>query len=554
MLFSRMTVAKRLYAGFGLILAVWVVVTATAMFKVHTINTALRANRDEHVLVQRYAINFRGSAHDRSIAVRDVVLGATPEGRSKEVETIAALAAFYAQSAGPLEKLIAMPGAAPQLAQLYTDIQKIEARAVATTQAIIERAQAGDAQARDLLWAEAKPQYVQWLAAINRLIDFEEDRIQAENATALSQAEGFLVVMLASLVLALLLSAVVAWRVSRSIVLQLGAEPPRLAEAARRVAEGDLGPVPGVDQARQGSVLASLGSMQASLATVVSKVHLASQAIALGSRDIAAGNAGLLQRTGEQASNLQQTATSMEQMTATVQNTADSARQASALATSASEAAQRGGEVVGQAVATMDEITASSRRIADIIGVIDSIAFQTNILALNAAVEAARAGEQGRGFAVVASEVRSLAQRSASAAREIKQLIDTSVSRVGEGSRLVGHAGATMTDVVAQVQRVATLIAEISAATIEQTAGIGLVGDAVGHLDQSTQQNAELVEQSAAAADSLRQQAAHLTQVVGVFRLEKGRGVPALAPAASMAPVPAVASQVPVQRQAILAQ
>ena len=412
MQFSRMTVARRLYAGFGLILAVLVVVTGIALVKVDVVNTALHANSDEHVLVQRYAINFRGSAHDRAIAVRDVVLSTTPAERQKEIDAITALAAFYAQSAGPLEKLIARPGAAPELAKLYADIRQIESQAVATTRSIVAQAEAGDAAARDALWSQAKPQYVQWLAAINKLIDFVEASIQAENKTALEHAGGFLVVMLTALVLALLLSGAVAWFVSRSIVIQLGAEPQALAEVASHVASGDLSPTPGIDRARalDGSVMASLAAMQDSLATVVGKVRAASNSMATDSLEIASGNAGLLKRTEEQAANLQQTAASMEQMTATVKNNADSARQATQLAASASAAAEKGGVAVGEVVATMDDITASSRKIADIIGVIDGIAFQTNILALNAAVEAARAGEQGRGFAVVASEVRSAAR------------------------------------------------------------------------------------------------------------------------------------------------
>ncbi|MDT0137113.1 methyl-accepting chemotaxis protein [Acidovorax sp. PRC11] len=525
--FSRMTVARRLAAAFGLVVGLLVVVVVIALFKVFAIDHALGANATEHVPIQRYAINFRGSAHDRSIAVRDVVLSATPQQRQHEVEVIASLAAFYAQSAEPLEKIIGQPGAAPELGALYADIRRAEAQAVATTQRIVALAGTDDAAARAALWNEAKPQYVQWLAAINRLIDFEEKRIQAENATAMQQASGFRAVMLSALVLAVAVSVLVAWAVSRSLLDQLGAEPQALAEVAHRVASGELGPVPGAAAARTGSVLASLGSMQQNLAAVVARVRNASESMARGSLEIAEGNAGLLQRTEVQAQHLEHTTASMERMTLSVNGNAESAQQAAQLAGSASAAAGKGGEVVGQVVATMDAITESSNRIADIIGVIDGIAFQTNILALNAAVEAARAGEQGRGFAVVAGEVRSLAQRSATAAREIKALIDDSVARVGQGSRLAAEAGSSMADIVGEVERVAQLIAEISASTGQQTGGIASVGVAVAELDQSTRQNAALVEQGASAARGLEQQAAHLAEVVSVFKLG-GSGAVAL--------------------------
>ena len=252
---------------------------------------------------------------------------------------------------------------------------------------------------------------------------------------------------------------------------------------------------------------------------IVGEVRLSSDSIATGSSEIATGNADLSQRTEEQASNLEETAASMEELTSTVKNNADTAHKAAALAGEASRAAVQGGEVVAQVVSPMEEISAASRKITDIISVIDGIAFQTNILALNAAVEAARAGEQGRGFAVVASEVRSLAQRSADAAREIKTLIGASVEKVENGTQLVSEAGRSMEGIVAQVQRVSDLIGEISSATSEQTTGISQVGEAVTQLDQVTQQNAALVEQSAAAADSLRHQAAKLAEVVSVFRL-----------------------------------
>ena len=291
-------------------------------------------------------------------------------------------------------------------------------------------------------------------------------------------------------------------------------------ELADAVAEGDLAgpPLPnGSDEV--GHVLHALQAMRSQLIQVVQRVRLSADGVATASVQIAQGNQDLSMRTENQASALQETSAAMEEMTATVGQNADSAAQATQLAANASLIASHGGEVVTQVVQTMHGIHASSGRMADIIGVIDSIAFQTNILALNAAVEAARAGEQGRGFAVVAGEVRALAQRSADAAKEIKGLIDGSVAKVEQGARLVGDAGATMTDIVQQAQRVAGLIAEISTATAEQTDGIAQVGEAVAHLDRSTQQNAALVEQSAAAAQALKQQAAQLAQAVSVFRL-----------------------------------
>jgi methyl-accepting chemotaxis protein len=515
-----MTVAKRLAVGFGLMLAILVTVTVVAIVKVETINTALKVNSAEHASIQRYAINFRGSAHDRAIAVRDVVLSASDANRANEVATIARLASFYADSAGPMEKLMQTSADTADLRTLYGAIKDIESRAVATTQAVIEKVDAGDsAGAQALLWTEAKPQYVSWLGAINKLIDFEESRIQAQNAVAMGEAGQFLGVMLGALLAALLCGLGLAWGISRNVVRQLGAEPAELGLVAQRVSQGDLSPVQGASAAPVGSVLASLGHMQASLAHVVGQVRNVSDSIATGSAEIASGNADLSNRTELQASSLQQTAASMAQMNTAVQSNADTARQAAQLAGSATGAAAKGGQVVSQVVATMDEISASSRKISDIIGVIDGIAFQTNILALNAAVEAARAGEQGRGFAVVAAEVRNLAQRSAEAAKEIKGLIGASVDKVEAGTRLVSEAGSAMEDIVGQVRRVSDLISEISASTIEQTTGIGQVSGSVTQLDQSTQQNAALVEQSAAAAASLEQQASRLIEVVKTFRL-----------------------------------
>jgi methyl-accepting chemotaxis protein len=292
------------------------------------------------------------------------------------------------------------------------------------------------------------------------------------------------------------------------------------AKLASAIAEGDLTKpirVEGRDEAAQ--LLAALSRMQDSLRGIVGRVHTVAQTIRAASHEVAKGNADLSQRTEQTASSLQQTAASMEQLTGTVQASAGSAEQARALATEAATVAARGGEVVAQVVRTMDDINQSSHRIADIIGTIDGIAFQTNILALNAAVEAARAGEQGRGFAVVAGEVRSLAQRSAAAAREIKALIGASVERVESGSRQVGEAGTTMNHIVQSVGRVTQIVSAISQGAGEQSAGIGSVNGAVSELDRMTQQNAALVEQSAAAAESLQSEAQALTETVAAFRL-----------------------------------
>ncbi|MDT3677584.1 MAG: methyl-accepting chemotaxis protein [Burkholderiaceae bacterium] len=318
-----------------------------------------------------------------------------------------------------------------------------------------------------------------------------------------------------------LLAAVAAfgWFRARSALRRIGGNPAEAMRVMQEVAHGNL--AARLDGAASGSLLDGLQTMIASLQRTIEHVHVSTESIRTAADEIALGNVDLSQRTEETASNLQQTAASLEQITGTVRQTADSARTANQLVATASDVAARGGGVVDEVVSTMGEIDESSRRIADIIGTIDGIAFQTNILALNAAVEAARAGEQGRGFAVVASEVRSLAQRSAEAAREIKALIGTSVERVEAGSRLVQEAGASMREIVVSVQRVTDIIGEITAAADEQRGGIEQINVAVTQLDQMTQQNAALVEESAAAAESLKDQAVNLARVVGVFRMER---------------------------------
>ena len=349
---------------------------------------------------------------------------------------------------------------------------------------------------------------------------------------AAESAEGRTQAALAALALLLLLPVPAVWWLGRSIVRPI----EQAIQNLEAVAEGDLcREIPQDRGGEMGRMLGALSRMQDRMREMIGNIRQTADSIQVASTEVASGNIDLSQRTEQTAGRLQQTASSMEQLTATVKQTAESAGTANQLAHSASEVAQRGGTVVGQVITTMDEINASSRRIADIIGTIDGIAFQTNILALNAAVEAARAGEQGRGFAVVASEVRSLAQRSAEAAREIKSLIGKSVESVESGSRLVASAGTTMTEIVASVQRVSDIIGEISAAAAEQSAGIGQINGAVAELDQMTQQNAALVEESAAAAESLKGQSRQLADAVATFRLGDSTPGTAAVPARTLA-------------------
>jgi methyl-accepting chemotaxis protein len=354
-------------------------------------------------------------------------------------------------------------------------------------------------------------------AEIQTIAEIVQQEVVATEAAMAGTMRAVLIAFCA--VLALVVGMVVPLTLanSRSIT-----EPVAHAAAvAESIAAGDLTtPIRHAGRDETAQLLAALGRMQASLGSVVGAVRHSSRDIRTASGEVAAGSADLSARTEQTAGSLQQTASTMEQLTGTVRQSAEAARQASGLAQAAVQAAERGGSVVAQVVATMSEIHSASQRIADIIGVIDGIAFQTNILALNAAVEAARAGEQGRGFAVVAAEVRSLAQRSAEAAKEIKGLIGASVEKVDSGSRLVGDAGTTMTQVVAEVRRVTQVVSEISTAAADQSDGIGQVNGAVGQLDGMTQRNAALVEQSAAAADALQSQAQRLAELVERFRVD----------------------------------
>ncbi|NMM05785.1 methyl-accepting chemotaxis protein [Polaromonas sp.] len=375
-----------------------------------------------------------------------------------------------------------------------------------------------DVEAIELLLKEAGPATTKWLATLDENIEMQRAVNKLEVAAVEEMYNSTLLLMLALTGLAVLLGTFIAWLITRSITIPINAA----VKVAQTVAAGDLTSHIEVNSKDEtGQLLQALKDMNASLVKIVGEVRQGTETIATASSQIAAGNMDLSSRTEQQASSLEETAASMEELTSTVKQNADNARQANQLAESASNVAVKGGRVVSQVVDTMSAINSSSKKIVDIIGVIDGIAFQTNILALNAAVEAARAGEQGRGFAVVAAEVRNLAQRSAAAAKEIKTLIGDSVDKVEEGSKQVLEAGETMDEIVGSVKRVTDIMAEISVASQQQTSGIEQINQAITQMDQVTQQNAALVEEAAAAAASLQEQASGLSQVVSSFNLDQ---------------------------------
>ncbi len=466
---------------------------------------------------------------------------AASEGDESALADVEAIAKNTQAAIDELGKLDGKQEAAQAFTQTFDAYQ---GSALAATKSMLGKGEAGDSMAK----MQAS------MASLEKLLAEGKETAAVAVASAQDSAargvDTSLWVGVGTSVVVLLVLGVASTLVVRSVWRDLGDEPTALREWMQRIAEGDLSTRQDLNSSGSGdSLRAAVVQMSDKLRGTVGAIRHSTDSIATASSEIAAGNQDLSSRTEHTAANLQKTAASMEQLTGTVRQSAESARQANALSNSAASAAQRGGSIVSQVVTNMEEINASSRKIGEIIGVIDGIAFQTNILALNAAVEAARAGEQGRGFAVVASEVRSLAQRSAEAAKEIKTLIHASSEKVESGARLVQDAGSAMNDIVSGVERVTAIITEISAATSEQSSGISDVNTAVNELDQMTQQNSALVEESAAAAESLREQAQRLTEAVSIFRLDNNESAaPATATARPVAPTPA--TKVPVRRAA----
>ena len=514
---KNLSLRAKLMAGFTALAVIVLAIVALAVQSLTASNDRFRAYTTGLGQKEEVASDLQEAAARRAIAVRDMVLSDDPAEIRRLAERTAAEHAAVTQAVARLKSMVDQSRSADEGdVKLMADIERIEAQYGAVALSIVRQARDGQRDEAVRRIAHECPPLLQSLVkAVDDFLKFEKvttlHRTEASNASFSRDRTWLVGGALAAVAGALLLG----WLLSNLITRPL----QRAITIAQAVAAGDLSSDIHIESRDEtGQLMAALRQMNEGLLQMVSQIRQSAGSISTASQEIASGNQDLSSRTEQQASALQQTAASMQQMTSTVQHTADSSRQATQLAGAASAVAGRGGEVVQRVVATMGEISDSSRKIADIIGTIDGIAFQTNILALNAAVEAARAGEQGRGFAVVAGEVRLLAQRSAQAAREIKALIGASVDKVEAGSQLVAEAGATMRDIVSQVSRMTDLMSEINASATEQSSGIGQVNQAVASIDQGTQQNAALVEQSAAAAESLQQQAAGLLDVIAQFR------------------------------------
>jgi methyl-accepting chemotaxis protein len=513
----EMKVATRLALSYGVLVVLLAVVGVMCALRIHSINDRISEILDDRYQKVELTTAIADAANAQARFVRNTVIAAKDAEQTADAfKQLAANAKLTDDNIAKLDKLLNTPKGH----ELFEAMIAARARFYHDRDAVIQLVRAGryDDAAHTLL-ITMRPTQRAFFASVSAMVKHQAGLMTEEGEQAHAEGQSAVRMAIGLAVLGALAASIMAVLITRRLTRQLGGEPGDVVAIASAIAAGNLAVRVHTRAGDTTSILAAMQRMRERLAEVVGQVRQASDRIATGSSEIASGNTDLSQRTEEQASNLQQTAASMEQLTGSVRTNSETAAVANTLATEASAAASRGGVAVGRVVSTMNEIAESSRRIADIIGVIDGIAFQTNILALNAAVEAARAGEQGRGFAVVASEVRSLAQRSAGAAKEIKTLIGASVERVDTGARQVDEAGASMNDIVAQVQRVGQLIGEISGASAQQSTGIGQVGAAVGQLDQVTQQNAALVEESAAAAESLSQQAARLTQIVSVFQL-----------------------------------
>jgi len=522
---ANLSIGKRLALGFGAVSLMLVLISALSNASILRLNNGTREIVEQRIPAIEMSNRVEAQISIIAIAVRNMMLNDDPADRQRQVQAIEDARKVMTTTLVEIEPTLM---AHAESIGILRRMETASASYLAGADQLVKLIQAGeDAQARAYLVNELRPRLGILKEATGAELALQK-QFSAAAAQDAAATYGSTIRQTWGLGLfALALGAGIAVWITRSITRPVA----RALEVANTVAAGDLtSRIEVTTRDETGQLLQALKTMNDSLARTVGAVRTGTDTIAVAAEQVAAGSLDLSSRTEQQAGALEETASSMEELTSTVRQNADNARQANKLAESASGVAARGGEVIHQVVGTMDEIQASSSKIGDIIGVIDGIAFQTNILALNAAVEAARAGEQGRGFAVVATEVRNLAQRSAAAAREIKELIGDSSDKVANGSRLVAQAGATMEEIVDSVRRVTDIMAEISAASLEQTAGIEQINGAVAQMDEGTQQNAALVEETAAASNAMQEQAARLAQAVAVFRIAAGPAVEAPRP------------------------
>ena len=515
--FSDLKISSRLTIGFAIVLTLMTIMAWLGYSRMQQVQERLEDITSGTMVKIKLANTMRDAIRGSADAVRNLALLIEENPVEVDMARIVAERQKYDAAAEPLGKLIGNDAARP----LFDKIGEARKRSVPVIDKILALAKDQNNAEGTAVWRTAlRPEESKWLAMLDEMVQLQEHGATADASAVRSAYQNTARLLLVLTVVSIMIGIGVAILLIRAIAAPL----KNAVDVTNAVAAGDLSmSIHAEGKSETTQLLLALRAMKDHLAGIVHGVRQNAERVALASNEISQGNNELSGRTESQASALEQTSASMEELSSTLRQNSDSARQANDLAMSASRVATKGGQVVSEVVGTMKEINESSKRIADIISVIDGIAFQTNILALNAAVEAARAGEQGRGFAVVASEVRSLAQRSAQAAKEIKVLITASVDRVEKGTALVDQAGVTMEEIVSSIKRVTTIVSEISAASIEQNLSVGQISEAVVQLDQTTQQNAALVEESAAAAMSLKQQAQELVEAVAVFKLAHGQ-------------------------------